>query len=68
MFIVYYRLYRNACLCVHPRLLQVFGGVLDVVVGERGHGVVAVVVVGLVSDIHTLLLSDRFGCFGKVLR
>lgn len=40
---------------------------LDVVIGKRGHGVVAVVVVGLIADIDALLVT-RFLCrFGEVL-
>lgn len=40
---------------------------LDVVVGERGDGVITVVVVRLVADIDALLVAGFFGRFGKVL-
>ncbi len=40
---------------------------LDVVIGKRSHGVVAVVVVGLVADIDALLITRFFGRFGEVL-
>lgn len=46
---------------------QILGCVLDVVVGERGHGVITVVVVRLVADIDALLVAGFFGRFGEIL-
>lgn len=47
---------------------QVFRSMSNMIISKRGHGEVAVVVIGLVSNVDSLLLTDRFGGFGEVLR
>lgn len=46
---------------------EIFGSVIHMIVGERGHEVVAVVVIGLHSHVDSLFMS-RFLCgFDEVL-
>jgi len=45
---------------------QVFCSMIDVVIGERSHCVVAVIVVWLESDIDAFLLSDLLCCGNEV--
>lgn len=41
---------------------------VNMVVGEAGHGVIAVIVVGLIPDVDTILLTNRLCSFGEILR
>jgi len=58
---------RCSSIDLHVLCKQILCGVIDVIIGKRGHGVVAVVVVWRESDIDSLLLSDFFGCRKEVL-
>jgi hypothetical protein len=42
------------------------GGVVDMIVGKRSHRVVAVVIIRLISDIDSFLLSGLFRCSNEV--
>jgi hypothetical protein len=44
---------------------EIFGSMLDVIIGKGGHEVVAMIVLGLVADVHSFH-TGLFCCFGEV--
>lgn len=46
---------------------QMLSSMLDMIIRERRHGVVAVVVIGLISDVQFFIDTSLLGCFDEVL-